>query len=115
MIKDTHTPGPWVILPEEADREYIRIRGTRLGGQYKIANVLFLRNEGKILFAREVQANARLIAAAPELLEALTELLKESSYWTKQRCADACEPYGMGTDAEAKAWAAIANATTPKV
>lgn len=34
------TPGPWEIKPEEVDRPYIRIRGTRLGGRFKVANVL---------------------------------------------------------------------------
>ena len=35
-----HTPGPWQLLPEEAGKDYLRIRGTQLGGRYKVANVL---------------------------------------------------------------------------
>ena len=36
-----HTPEPWELLDAEADKEYLRIRGTVLGGRYKIANVLW--------------------------------------------------------------------------
>lgn len=75
-----HTPGPWTVLPEEADKDYLRIRGTRLGGRYKVANVHHIRYEGVHAVVRErddaeSMANARLIAAAPELLEALQGLV----------------------------------------
>jgi len=67
-----HTHGPWVALPEECDKPYIRIRGTLLGGRYKIANVLTPIYEGvHEREAKETRANARIIEAAPELLEAL--------------------------------------------
>jgi hypothetical protein len=70
-----HTKGPWVALPEERDKPYIRIRGTVLGGRYKIANVLTPVYDGvHEREAKETRANARLIAAAPELLEALKEV-----------------------------------------
>ena len=72
-----HTPGPWVTLPEEVDKPYIRIRGTRLGGRYKVANVITPVYEGvHEREATETRANARLIAAAPELLEALKKMLE---------------------------------------
>ena len=72
MSKTVHTPGPWVTLPEEVDKPYIRIRGTRPGGRYKVANVITPVYEGvHEREADETRANARLIAAAPELLEAL--------------------------------------------
>jgi hypothetical protein len=70
-----HTPGPWAALPEEADKPYLRIRGTRLGGRYKIANVIEPCYEGaRQIEAEESRANARLIAAAPDLLEALRKI-----------------------------------------
>lgn len=74
-----HTPGPWTVLPEEADKDYLRIRGTRLGGRYKVANVHMPRlwESHYVLRDRanaESGSNARLIAAAPELLEALIAL-----------------------------------------
>lgn len=79
MSNSKHTPGPWTLLPEEADKDYLRIRGTRLGGRYKVANVNHIRYEGVHAVVRErddaeSMANARLIAAAPELLEALKGL-----------------------------------------
>lgn len=66
-----HTPGPWQLKPEESDVGYVRIRGTRLGERYKIANVL--HSSAEYLDIQETKANARLIAAAPDLLEALQD------------------------------------------
>lgn len=37
------TKGKWVVLPLEEDKEYIRIRGSVLGGRYKIADVIDLK------------------------------------------------------------------------
>lgn len=75
MSAGQHTPGPWSVKPEEVDRAYIRIRGTRLGGRFKIANVLTPTYEGSPpREAEETRANARLIAAAPELLEFAQEV-----------------------------------------
>lgn len=65
------TPGPWVALPEEMDRDYIRVRGTQLGMRYKIANVP-TPVQGLEREAGETRANARLIAAAPDLYELAT-------------------------------------------
>lgn len=80
------TPGPWEIKPEEVDRPYIRIRGTRLGGRFKVANVLSPDYYGvHHREADETRANARLIAAAPELLEALTTTLDEIGHWLSQQ------------------------------
>lgn len=77
-MKAKHTPGPWQILPEEADKDYIRIRGTVLGGSYKVANVPTPTYEGvPPMEVEETRANARLIAAAPELLAALEAFRSE--------------------------------------
>lgn len=77
MAQFKGTPGPWEIKPEEVDRPYIRIRGTRLGGRFKVANVLSPDYDGvHHREADETRANARLIAAAPELLEALQMALE---------------------------------------
>lgn len=81
-----HTLGSWTVLPEEADNEYLRIRGTRLGGRYKIANVHCVRYVGMYEAiskqeAEESLANARLIAAAPEMFAALQEVVE---HWTSQ-------------------------------
>ena len=77
MTQFKGTPGPWEIKPEEVDRPYIRIRGTRLGGRFKVANVLSPNYDGvHHREADETRANAQLIAAAPELLEALQMALE---------------------------------------
>lgn len=75
-----HTPGPWKVMPEEAHRDYIRIRGTQLGCIYKIANVHVACGGGSAVQKEvdECRANARLIAAAPELLEACRALRSAS-------------------------------------
>ena len=76
MTQFKGTPGPWEIKPEEVDRPYIRIRGTQLGGRFKVANVLSPDYDGvHHCEADETRANAQLIAAAPELLEALQNLM----------------------------------------
>lgn len=70
-----HTPGPWQTLAEELNRPYIRVRGTRLGERYKIANVLAPVYEGvHNREADETRANALLIAAAPMMYEALKQI-----------------------------------------
>ena len=56
----SHMPGPWAVIPTNA-KSYV-ISGD--GGTYDVAIV---RDIGK----HDNAANARLIAAAPELLEAL--------------------------------------------
>ena len=72
------TKGPWQVLPEEADKDYIRIRGTVWGGRYKVANVPTPVYEGvPQRELEETRANAALIAAAPELLAALEGLLAD--------------------------------------
>lgn len=77
MTQFKGTPGPWEIKPEEVDRSYIRIRGTQLGGRFKVANVLSPDYDGvHHREADETRANAQLIAAAPELLEALCNLIE---------------------------------------
>lgn len=61
----------WEVLPEESDKLYIRVRGTILGGRHKIANVLTPCDDEREL--NETRANARLIAAAPEMLDLLVQ------------------------------------------
>jgi hypothetical protein len=101
-----HTKGPWTLLPAESDKDYLRIRGTQLGGRYKVANVHQWRYEGMPDSIRqhddaESMANARLIAAAPEMLEAL-----KSALWRMQQY-----DYQAMEGTIAKARAAIAKAT----
>jgi len=72
MSNTKHTKGTWSIKPEEAHRNYIRIRGDRLGARYKIANVDVSNYDGvSDCDVEESRANARLIASAPFLFETL--------------------------------------------
>ena len=87
------TPGPWQVLPEEVDKPYIRIRGTIIGHRYKVANVLTPVYENvHAREADETRANAKLIVAAPELLEAL-EMLVVFTTPTKRNAAALSKAY----------------------
>ena len=84
MSETKHTPGPWRVA------NGVQIRSQR----DQIAKIWMMRNG-------EGNANARLIAAAPELLEALQTVV-----------ANAPEPYCAITRAvDAQCRAAIAKAT----
>lgn len=72
MSAVNHTPGPWVVNENPAAMSAYCIlaesRGTGFGASVATAN----QREGyNSLSHEEAMANARLIAAAPELLEAL--------------------------------------------
>lgn len=82
MSETKFTKGEWAIQPPEDDKEYIRIRGSVLGGRFKIANVVNLKkhHDGLLWRQREVEetiANANLIAAAPEMYAMLETALSE--------------------------------------
>lgn len=79
MSAAKHTPGPWRVNDNPmAMSEYCILaesRGTGFGASVATAN----QREGyNSLSPEEAKANASLIAAAPELLEALMELLAEA-------------------------------------
>lgn len=67
-----HTPGPWHV--ESADSD-----GANVVAIAQVAwcgtNGSYGRDASQTISAKEAKANARLIAAAPDLLEALEELL----------------------------------------
>ena len=65
----SHTPGPWTASEHGAYADYNGNSTIILGDDLRIAVVLGSDNE-------ETNANARLIAAAPDLLEALEALLE---------------------------------------
>ena len=64
-----HTPGPWDIHESEGRIEIHP--ADDIDGLRVIADLVF----GDTLSADECRANARLIAAAPDLLEALKQIL----------------------------------------
>lgn len=68
-----HTPGPWYVDTEysiQIMKHMEHLVGTTKYTDYTVADI----SEGGFTGEEEL-ANARLIAAAPELLEALQELL----------------------------------------
>ena len=65
-----HTKGPWTATKH--DQHWVRVNVTiKAGGNMWVA---FMPDEDK----EEKMANARLMAAAPELLEALESLLEQT-------------------------------------
>jgi hypothetical protein len=71
-MNTTYTPGPWTAKQDQDSTGATTIRANGI-------NICFLSyyNKGvKTLDPYEVEANARLIAAAPELLEALQNLVQ---------------------------------------
>lgn len=100
-----HTPGPW-----DYDLDYIVAPDP--GGRHPdiyIAEIAHSDDEGRIASPQQQDANRRLIAAAPELLDALDYLLVQT--------VDMDLKHGIGLtegeqEARAKALAAIAKATS---
>jgi hypothetical protein len=108
-----HTPGPWEIESiDSAPDDHLRIMGrpvwpcTRFGvkGVWDIASVNELGDEN----VDEQIANARLIAAAPDMLEALREARTTLSILRTQimveigRCADPSESRWEGVPEKLK-------------
>jgi hypothetical protein len=78
-----HTPGPWKVFP--GSTQVVRDQGDVVGETICEAENCnaFVQNEARN------QANARLIAAAPEMLEALRAvLLFYSVDWTAEKRAE---------------------------
>ena len=99
-----HTPGPWQIH---------RANSSRRGYDVETANGRRL-----VAFNLSNEANARLIAAAPELLAALTDLIALAEEGLRNRESDANDgvrgaqaAYETGCKEIAAADAAIAKAT----
>lgn len=67
-MRTKHTPGPWIHVPIAGKRGFTSRTISGEGGNNSIAYVWTITKEG--------EANAKLIAATPELLEALTLIIK---------------------------------------
>lgn len=76
-MKNKHTPAAWKIngLLRNSYPDYCRIKGNDIGNP--ICIVIHKANN-------EHEANAKLIAAAPELLEALQAIKEYCKYWNIQ-------------------------------
>ena len=65
-----HTPGPWSLNPHD----HCLISGQRGAGHSNIANTIVIPAHGVERYAI-AEANAHLIAAAPDLLASVQELI----------------------------------------
>jgi len=103
---NTHTPAPWILgepLPDENRIQIMKKDAPRpddIAPTWVVANV-------NLCMGQESEANARLIAHAPDLLDACKALLKAEAMQQGER-----NGYIMGIISQAidKARAAIANA-----
>lgn len=101
-----HTPGPWVIGTETRGSEVCTIHGVPTqptedgtGQQWVYIHYpLVIDGDWHWPDEQEKFANARLIAAAPELLEALESMVREASMLLQN--AEGCAANHYGEDFE---------------
>lgn len=90
-IPATHTPGPWAITNEHCDNITVHADGLY------VANIVTNRD-----CVDDDTANARLIAAAPELLEALRGMVDHAyhgvraEHWRRVAIAALAKATGRG-------------------
>lgn len=70
-----HTPGEWVVDGYGAGQRVVVKGRDGFSGGYRIADAHFSSTLARCVPVAEMQANARLIAAAPELLDGCNALL----------------------------------------
>jgi hypothetical protein len=92
-----HTPGPWCQGSSDLRVSMISVHAVNTAARHSTLARMVLPIKGGLTYD-EIEANARLIAAAPELLEAL----KAVQTFIEGK-PDAVEPFGMVRAAIAKA------------
>ena len=102
--KHTHTPGPWFVTGRMTKYVEARIGG---GLIQEIASVG--PTAADCGYGETQEANARLISASPDLLEAIEPLIKMAIAGDKYSCADLGRKY-VEDERVAKAKSAIAKA-----
>lgn len=70
-MKTTHTPGPWTCSPQPETGIDITIRSDNYAPRPYVASITWGNSD---LFREQNIGNARLIAAAPDLLSAACEV-----------------------------------------
>lgn len=86
MENKKHTPGPWKVKHSESKEAY-NVVGTHVGQLYKICQCLYMTTESMPNVSEknklESEANAKLIAAAPDMLKFIMEMAEiyENSPW----------------------------------
>lgn len=75
MSEGKHSPGPWAIDDYGAGQRIV-VKGRKgFSGDYRIADAHFSSDLADCVRIPEMRANARLIAAAPDLYAALKAML----------------------------------------
>lgn len=102
MSDETHTPGPWSLRIEEGHAEVgYREIYVEAGG----VDLAIIYGDESVKPWAEDRANARLIAAAPELLEAVAMLVE---WWDREESgpqySDPAGRDGPRGEAEAREW-----------
>jgi hypothetical protein len=70
-VQMTHTPGPWRLgINDKYHKQHYRVIETDNPNYLSVAEICWICNDED----RETEPNARLIAAAPEMLEALKKI-----------------------------------------
>lgn len=94
-----HTPGPWhVVTNTDGGTDVVHTRGRAPGESYR-----------EVALDIDTEEDARLIAAAPDLLEALETILKQAA--TLHGGSGGPTPRQVANDIEKEAREAIAKAT----
>ena len=94
MTQATHTPGPWTYESDHTHRQFnIRMLGHLIGTKDEAKHICTVNNlPSHVLANRDpltAEANARLIAAAPELLAELINLVDAmNNGWSDPAVAD---------------------------
>lgn len=80
-----HTPGPWAVREHWSDDGAFEVYPTRGGKKPSIGEWSALAEipEYGPDDAPEAEANARLIAASPDLYAVLKELQESAAYWSE--------------------------------
>lgn len=97
-----HTKGPWSLLGKQAHQQFIEVVHSNLHTPGAASGVIS-RVTCRVTWQEEQEANARLIAAAPELLEALQAVIRND--------AENRGEFGLSINVCKQAIAAIAKAT----
>lgn len=94
MTQATHTPGPWTYESDHTHRQFnIRMLGHLIGTKDEAKHICTVNNLPPHVLANRdpstAEANARLIAAAPELLAELINLVDAmNNGWSDPAVAD---------------------------
>ncbi len=101
-----HTPGPWIVTKENGGGwpgHRIAMPGRMRDGARTVA--ITYRQNSEPEWVAEDEANARLIAAAPELLEALEDIIEQADltlFRIGPDLADSIRVFGKPAVAKAK-------------